>query len=177
MFHKDSDIYAVTYEAFDKEALLEKLEQSGVKLNKYAYEIFQSTLFQPSASDYTAIVTELTLAEIGLKFGGDFEKIRNCIAAFGLSYCPLELVPYIRLRRLHYKDQSEPEEKKWGKAPPNSITIFSKPLLESDDFPKGFYIRTINGTPWLRGYQCSADYVWDSNVRMIFKKDINYPTT
>lgn len=173
MLNKGNNICAITYEGLEKDKLLEKLQQSGMRLNEYANEIFQSPLYSPSAFSYTATVVELSLADIGLMSGGSLGEIRNCMEVFGLSYCPLELAPYIRLSKLYDKDQTELEEKKWGKAPPNSITIFSEPVLKDDNFPKGFYIRTINGNPWLRGYRCSADYVWDPNDRMIFKMDIN----
>ena len=173
MFNKGNNIYNITNEALSKDRLMKKLEHSGVKLNDYAYELFQSDLNKPSTIAYTATVVELTLAEIGLTMGGNLGEIRSCIQSLGLLYCPLELAPYIRLNRLHDKELSDLGEKVLGKAPPGSITIFSEPLVNDDDFPKGFYIRTIDGVPWLRGYRCSEDYVWEPGDHMIFKMGIN----
>lgn len=177
MFNKGNNIYNITNEALSKDKLMEKLEQSGVELNDYAYELFQSDLYKPSTITYTATVVELTLAEIGLTIGGNFGEIRSCIQSLGLLYCPLELASYIRLHKLHDKELSDRREKVLGKAPPGSITIFSEPLVNDDDFPKGFYIRTINGVPWLRGYRCSEDYVWDPGDRMIFTIEVNVTIT
>ena len=36
----------------------------------------------------------------------------------------------------------------------------SVPLRADHDYPKGFYLRVVDGVTWLRGYRCDDEYVW-----------------
>ena len=47
-----------------------------------------------------------------------------------------------------------------GCAPPGSITVASAPLDDRDDTPKGFYLRRIESTLWLRGYRSWSGHRW-----------------
>ena len=49
-----------------------------------------------------------------------------------------------------------------------SITIASEILTEDDDFPKGFYLRKIDGMLWLRGYLADQLHVWNPDNHFIF---------
>jgi hypothetical protein len=160
------DISLIKNEGLNKAQLLQKLKEAQIGLNEYAHTLFNSDLFQPSLLSSEVNLIELSMSEIGLKNGGNFEDIKKHLKALNLSHCPLEIAIYVRLK---FKDQLESDEKKSNKTPPGSITFFSKPLSEEDDFPKGFYIKNTNGTLWLRGYICSEDYIWEANDRMIFK--------
>ena len=43
-------------------------------------------------------------------------------------------------------------------SPDGAITVLSE-LLEGDDaFPKGLYLRKVDGNLWLRGYVCDSAY-------------------
>jgi len=77
------------------------------------------------------------------------------------------LAPYYRLQ---YKDQLEEKENQTNKAPKGSITIISTPLCADETFPKGFYLRCMNGVLWLRGYTSSDDYIFNPGDRIAFEK-------
>lgn len=148
----------VAFGGFDKNALLEKLNNADIKLNENADIIFSSALFSTSTSRKTASVVELTVNELGFQDGANLEEIKVRASELGLLECPMELAAYFRLQ---YVDQIEEVEIGKNKAPSGSVTVLSKPLVDSDDFPKGFYLRRIDGSLWLRGYKCDREYRWE----------------
>ncbi|MHA7281768.1 hypothetical protein [Arthrobacter sp. TMS2-4] len=50
----------------------------------------------------------------------------------------------------------------------NAIHIASEPVSEDVEYPKGFYLRIVDGQSWLRGYRCDATYVWSPEQRVAF---------
>jgi hypothetical protein len=44
----------------------------------------------------------------------------------------------------------------------------SAALVEDDEFPKGFYLRRIDGVLWLRGYRSGPAHVWSPDDRLVF---------
>lgn len=163
--NNDNVISVIEMEGLSKAELLKKLDDSKIALNDYARMIFDSSEFD-TAQNCPVTIIECSLSDIGLPSGGNFESIRNAIELVNLSYCPVGLAPYVRLS---YKDQPPSDIQTVHQNPHGSITIFSKPLSEDDDFPKGFYLRNYNGKIWLRGYTCSNDYYWQPSDRMIFR--------
>ena len=151
---------------YTKKELLAKLESSSILLNRYAQELFSSDLFTPSEKSECISAVELSVSDLGFPEGASLVELRDRAEGFGLQECPLELGPYLRLR---YTDQIEQEEKNKNKAPLGSVTIISKPLMDDDDFPKGFYLRRMDGALWLRGYLCSSDYLWNPGDRIVFQ--------
>lgn len=130
-------------------------------------EIFDSENFNTKDLPQTLTVAETEIKYIGLPDGGTFPEIEKAIKKINLDYCPVEIAPFIRL---NYMNQKESKLNSTHENPPDSIVVFSKPFINSDDFPKGFYIRNYEGYLRLRGYKCSEDYLWKPNARMIFLK-------
>lgn len=159
-------ISVIKAEGSGKVELLNKLDESKIKLNEFAYRIFNSDRFNPSGLSSAITIIECSLSDLGLISGGDWEAIEKAIYTFKLAHCPIELAPYIRFL---YADQAESRVDSINRNPPGAITIFSKPLFEDDDFPRGFYLRNFDGAMWLRGYRCSEDYHWGPDDRMIFQ--------
>lgn len=151
----------------DKETLFDKFLSSKIKTNNYAKLIFEHPNFNYKSTENKIILIQLTLNNLGLKNGGNFKQIETMMKTKNFDFCPLEFAPYIRL---HYISQKPSKIKSSNQHPPNSILIFSKPLIMSDDFPKGFYIRNIEDTLWLRAYICSDDYCWEPETEIIFRK-------
>ena len=164
----------VEYGGFSKEALLERLRVQGIMLNEFAQIIFLSELFQTSNQKKSILVVELSIKELGFAKGATMLEIKDSLKNFGLSECPLEIAVYLRLMLISQKEIKVSNQEK-NKNPAGSLTVFSKPIIDDVDFPKGFYLRKIDGKLWIRGYKCSMDdYIWDPNDRFIFNvKDIN----
>ena len=89
-------------------------------------------------------------------------------AELGLSLCPLELAPHLRLQYLDQPEGYSGHPPSQHRAPPGSITVASAQLSEDDDLPKGFYLRRIEGVLWLRGYRCGAEHIWSPEDHFVF---------
>jgi hypothetical protein len=148
----------VEFGGLRKAELLAKLKNSSILLNEYANILLSSNLFITSKTRQIVSVIEISINDLGFSDGANLAEVRNRARELGLLECPIELGPYFRLQ---YLDQVEDKEISKNKAPKGSVTIISKPLLDSDDFPKGFYLRRINGKLWLRGYKCDMEYKWE----------------
>lgn len=153
-----------------KQQLLAQLAEIGVELNAAARTLFASDRFTTSNTRQTLITVELAVRELGFAQGATTLELHRQGVALGLRLPLIELGPHLRLQ---YLDQPEGY---WGfpvtehRAPPGSLTVASAPVSEDDEFPKGFYLRRIQGVLWLRGYWCSADNVWDADDRLVFCK-------
>lgn len=144
--------------AADKVELLSRLDAAGVKLNDYAKALFADQGFSTSPAETTITIKELTVAELGLRAGGTFRRIIARAKDLGLSECPLEGAPHLRLQSLDQPEGSLGQPPSKHRAPHGSITVAA--LLPAGDLVMGFYLRRIDGELWLRGFRCSADHVW-----------------
>ncbi len=157
----------VKYGGTSKEDLLERLIAENIHLNEYAVALWKSDAFVVSPKKEVAEIVELSVQDLEFTDGATFEEIFSRIEQLHLNLCPLEIGPYLRLS---YLDQKEEAETGKNKAPKGSITIFSKlEKAQDEDFPKGFYIRKMDGRLWLRGYVCPMDYIWAPDARIALK--------
>lgn len=154
----------ITNQNLNRQVLLHKLKSAGIQTNAYADLIFDHPAYNFTDAEKEISIVELTLYDLGLKNGGDFKKTEEAVQLSGYSYCPVEAAPYIRM---HYRSQKTAKPKIKSGHPPDAILIFSKPMSSSDNFPKGFYLRNIEGTLWLRAYIASDDYFWEPDTRLI----------
>lgn len=153
-----------------KQELLARLARARVELNQSARELFTDERFTTSATPYVLETVECSVAELGLPRGGRSSNVLERARTKGLSVCPLEVGPHLRLQ---FTDQAEgalghpPTE---HRAPKGSITVASALLAVDADTPRGFYLRCIEGTLWLRGYRCGADHVWSPEDVFVFSR-------
>lgn len=154
-----------------KTELLQQLRSNAISLNAYAEQLFASDRFTVSAAPYALQTVELSVGDLGFPENGITSEVYKQARERGLELCPLELGPFLRLA---YRDQPEgargkPEWKQ--QAPYGSLTVASEPISDDDAFPKGFYLRCIEGVLWLRGYCCGPEDVWNSWDRLVFVKE------
>lgn len=147
--------------------LLTKLEQNNILLNPFAETLLNDERFPISPSRYTINIVEVTVEQLGLINGATTRTLLKEAAKFKLGVCPLEAIVVIREI---YSALPSSNEKTSGFAPDGSITIASLPLDNNDEFPKGFYIRTIDDEKWIRGYIADDLHVWKPTDRFILKK-------
>ena len=154
----------INYGGITKEELFTRLINEKIYLNEYAKVLITSDIFVTSFQKRIANIVELSIHDLGFENGATFTEIIQKIQKYGFMLCPLEIGPYLRLS---YMDQKEEIESGKNKAPKGSITIFSKIEKEQEEeFPKGFYIRKMDGKLWLRGYVCPMDYLWEPQARI-----------
>ena len=153
-----------------KDQLVQTLERQAIHLNQSAEQLLSSELFIVSGKEKRLLTVEITVGELGFAQGATLAEIFEKASMIGLGLCPVELGPYMRLQ---YPGQPEGFLGKpvtQNRAPYGSLTIASPILSEDDDFPKGFYLRKIEGVLWLRGYHASMDFVWNPEDKFVFLK-------
>jgi hypothetical protein len=143
-----------------KKELLARLESAGVQMNADARDLFADERFETSADGTIVDVAEVTVASLGFDDGATFGEFVERAARRALALCPLELGPHLRLQYLDQPEGSAGQPPSRHRAPHGSVTIASAPLSDDDTVPKGFYLRRIDGAPWLRGYRASPDHVY-----------------
>ncbi len=148
--------------------LIQKLQQYSILMNESGERLFADDNFTTSDTKYILQTVELTVGDLGFPDGATMPKVFKRADELGLELCPLELGPHLRLV---YRDQPEGSlgnPLRRHQAPSGSITIASEILTEDHTFPKGFYLRRINGVLWLRGYIADYLHVWSPDDHLIF---------
>jgi hypothetical protein len=155
-------------------ALMDELRTADVLLNTHAETLLAALDFDGFPAR-VLVVEERTVAELGFAGGATLPEILESAADHGLALCPVEAGPFLRLAIVEQLDAGE-SARSSGTAPVGSLTIASAALSADDAFPKGFYLRVVDGRRWLRGYRCDADHQWSPGDRFLFSID-DLPST
>ncbi|AWB46911.1 helicase [Paenibacillus sp. CAA11] len=153
---------------FKKSELVEKLQEHSIQLNEYGERLLNDGKFTTSETRYSLQTVELAVRDLGFSDGAVTAQIFKKANEVGLKLCPLELGPYLRLQYLDQPEGHLGNPIKQHQAPAGSITIASEMLSEDHDFPKGFYLRRMNGVLWLRGYIADDLHIWSPDDHFIF---------
>ena len=151
-----------------KPELLAEFEARGIELNEAARTLFAHDSFTTSDVASLARTVEVSVADLGCIRGATMAQIQERAAELGLSLCPLELGPHLRLQFLDQPEGYIGRPPSQHRAPPGAITVASMQPSDDDGIPKGLYLRRINGVLWLRGYWSGPDHVWSPEDRLVF---------
>jgi hypothetical protein len=151
-----------------KAELLSRLHAADVLLNEAARTLFAEPRFTTAAHSAVVQTVQLSVAALGLPEGGRFSDLVDRARTEGLETCPLELGPHLRLQFMDQAEGAAGQPATRGCAPPGSVTVVSEPVCESDETPKGFYLRRIDGRLWLRGYRSGPGHVWSPQDVVVF---------
>lgn len=148
--------------------LREALRKAGVQLNDAATTLLDDAIFDRPEPESVTVV-ERSVSDLGLVNGALLHQIYEAAQAHGLQLCSPATAPYLRLV-LRSQATAPDAVMSNGKAPSGSLTVASPALQTDEDYPKRFYLRVINGQPWLRGYHCgSTEHMWDPGDRFVFR--------
>lgn len=114
------------------------------------------------------VVTERTVGDLGLSSGAMLAQIFEVAQDQGLLLCPADTGPYLRMV-INEQAASSESGMSSGRAPDGALTVASEVLSKDDEYPKGFYLRVVDGQAWLRGYRCDDKHVWSPDDRFIFQ--------
>ncbi|MCG2592897.1 hypothetical protein LZ009_08900 [Ramlibacter sp. XY19] len=153
-----------------KPQLLADLRAAGVQLNAAAEELFADERFTTAPTRSLVEVATLSVASLTEGKGATFATLLELAAARDLFPCPLELAAHFRLQYLDQPEGAMGHAPSQHRAPPGSITVASAPLDDADETPKGFYLRRIEGVPWLRGYRSWPGHVWSPDDVLAFAR-------
>ncbi|QTD41845.1 helicase [Sporosarcina sp. Te-1] len=148
--------------------LLERLEEHAIHINELGDRLLADKRFIISDHTYQLVTVELRVKDLGLNKGAALDRIFHTAKQLGLQTGPFELGPHIRLAYLNQPEGFTGKPTRTQRAPFGSITIASEIMDEDDEFPKGFYIRCIEGELWLRGYVVDNEHIWDPDDRFVF---------
>lgn len=152
----------ITCGGLDKTSLRKGLSLAGVLLNPAAETLFEDARFKTSPVKQTLKVVFVTPAQLGLSTGAFYAEIVARAKMRGLQEGPLELGPHLRLQFLDQQELVATGTEIKNRAPLGSITVASQALDDSDETPKGFYLRCLDSKLWLRAYRASPDHPWQS---------------
>lgn len=147
--------------------LLRALRQRDIQLNESAVTLLADRVFDLSAPE-SVVLVERSVGDLGLTSGAVLAQIFGTAYELGLRLCPPTTAPYLRLA-LDCQPSAPDSVLSNGSAPSGSLTVAANPRHADEDFPKGFYLRVISDRPWLRGYHCSSEHVWDPEARFVFR--------
>jgi len=159
---------AVRIGGLGKRELLAEIQKGGIELNEAGLALITHNKFTTSEFTATLETVEITVANLGFAQGATIAEILEAAVQCGLSLCPLELGPHLRLQYLDQPEGHIGQPISQHRAPPGSITIASYQISEDDDIPKGFYLRRIDGVLWLRGYRSGPDHIWSLEDHFVF---------
>jgi len=163
---------AVRVGGMSKSELLQALRESNIHLNQAAEALFADQRFITLSRHQVIEVAALSVADLGFEGGATYRQLTARARESGLVECPLELGPHLRMQ---FPDQPEDARNlpmTHGKAPPDSITVASSPLDDSDETAKGFYLRRVDGVLWLRGYWSWPGHIWSPEDVLVFSRAI-----
>ena len=135
----------------------ETLEAHHILTNRHAEVFMAHPRFDPEAVEKTEVIIA-SLREIGLENGGTLGEIFRQAAKRGYRPCPVNTGLFLRLA---WKDQPPSANSVLTgqhRSPDGAVTVLSEVLEPDDRFPKGLYLRNVDGQLWLRGYVCDADF-------------------
>lgn len=150
----------------NKNQLFASLEEHQIALNPLAHQLLEQLENVKLQAVQAIEWVEVTVGELGLKQGGTLLEIFAAANSNGLRLCETEMAPLLSLHYPYSKNSTGLIST--GKVPETAVTIASNILQDSDNFPKGFYLRKIDGTHWLRGYLCDHLHVFDPMDGFIF---------
>ncbi|MDQ1122560.1 hypothetical protein QE412_001133 [Microbacterium trichothecenolyticum] len=147
--------------------LVERLDAHGIHRNPYAEILLAGPVFDDASRETVAIV-EISVADLGFPDGATLPHVFAGAVERGLVLCPPMTAPYLRLATL---DQATAPDRilSTGRAPTGSLHVAAPVLRADHDYPKGFYLRVIDGVPWLRGYRCDDEHVLSPGDRFAFR--------
>ena len=152
----------------EKPELLRRLRAGGIQLNRAAEMLFEDRRFLTLDQSQVVEIAVRSVADLGFGRGATYEQLTVRALESGLAECPLELGPHLRMQFLDQAEGAAGHPVTQYRAPPGALTIASPALDEQEATPKGFYLRRIDGVPWLRGYWSWAGHIWSPDDLLVF---------
>ena len=111
-----------------------------------------------------------SLREIGLENGATLNEIFQQIEKLGFKPCPTNTGLFLRFS---WKNQPQSQNSilsRTHSSPEQAVVVLSERIETDDAFPKGLYLRNVDGRLWLRGYVCDAAYRFSGDDLFAFEK-------
>ena len=156
-------------ESLTADQIIRMLEENHILMNDYARLYIAHPRFFSRQSEKVSVVIA-SLQETGLETGATLNEIFRHIQTIGLKPCSPETGAFLRLQ---WKEQPQSRNSVLSgthSAPDSAVTVLSELLEEDDAFPKGLYLRNVDGSLWLRGYICDSTYRFPEDALFAFQE-------
>ncbi len=156
---------------FPKNQILQKLEEHNILINQYAEEFFAHPTFSTEHTKETTIAIA-SLREIGLENGATLNEIFQQIEKTCFKACATNTGLFLRFT---WKNQPQSQNSILSGthcSPEQAVVVLSEIIERDDAFPKGLYLRNVDGRLWLRGYMyvtLSIDF--QAMICLLLKKE------
>lgn len=150
-----------------RDELRTALRVHGVLLNAHAETLLDHVVFSPRDPEEITVV-ERGPGDLGLSTGATLLELFQAAREHGLALCPPDTGPYLRLA-LTSQASAPDSVLSAGRSPSGALKVASAPLSDDVEFPKGFYLRVVDGQQWLRGYRCDDEYRFSAEDRFAFR--------
>ncbi|MDR6558297.1 hypothetical protein J2809_002667 [Arthrobacter pascens] len=129
----------VSIGGLSRRQLMNCLGSRGILVNGHAETLIKDVILDDQASR-PVVITERTVAELGLPTGATLTHIFEIAQQQGLSLCPVDTAPYLRMV-LNEQVASRDSVMSSGTAPDGALTVAAEVLSKDHEYPKGFYLR------------------------------------
>ena len=154
---------------FPKNQILNRLEEHNILINQYAQTFFLHPTFSTEHTQEMTIAIA-SLREIGLENGATLNEIFQQAEKRCFKSCPTNTGLFLRLA---WKNQPQSQNSILSgthHSPEQAVVVLSEIIEKDDAFPKGLYLRNVDGKLWLRGYVCDSEYRFSGNDLFAFQK-------
>ncbi len=158
------DGFVVRVGGHSRVEIMQFLRRANILHNDHAETLLAHPAFDAPAARSLRIV-ERTVRELGFEHGAVQSRVFTTARNQGLELCPLVTGPYLRLAMTEQSNAPD-SVLSAGRAPTGAIHVASDPPSQDVEYPKGFYLRVVNGQRWLRGYRCDDTYEWAPEQRL-----------
>lgn len=162
------ELITLNAEPFPKDRLEGILENRGILTNRYAEEYFAHPEFV-TEQGIQADVMIASLRETGLENGASLDEIFRIIPERGLRPCSPCTGLFLRLTWTDQPLSRSSVLSGTHRSPDGAVTVLSEPIVPDDEFPKGLYLRNVDGKLWLRGYICDSSFRFSGDDLFAFQ--------
>lgn len=139
------------------EQSMRTLKERGILTNRYAEMYISHPCFSAGgAGEMTAAIA--SLEELGLGRGASLDELFRHIKGTQFAPCPPDTGFFLRLAWTNQLQSQNSILTGTHSSPNQAVTVLSEMLERDDAFPKGLYLRKVDGSLWLRGYVCDSAY-------------------
>lgn len=129
----------------------EVFKEKGIYLTDWGKNILGKTTFSTEAQTYDLV--QFTVEQLGLQAGGTIDEIYQKAESLGLSLCPAEVGPHLRLA---YSGTD------WK-------YIAMKQLSDANGRPNVFYLHALGARLRLSAFSARPDRGWVGSRRFVFR--------
>ncbi len=153
---------------YTKDQVLQKLKEHSILINHYAEEFISHPRFSAGQPDKMTVAVA-SLKELGLEEGATLSELFQHIRGTRFTPCPPDTGLFLRLAWTDQPKSRNAVITGTHQSPDRAVTVLSEILEPDDAFPKGLYLRNVEGNLWLRGYVCDTEYRFPNDALFVFE--------